>query len=169
MLWPAIDLSIRAVQADALFASALQRRDKPEIGQVRRAIAAAIAAFGDPGCAQQVAQEFGDHPEAAVIRMRWARIMASAAFADSVPESGPGPDPCPWSGARSRSAAKETSGPRDAGRPAGEVKPEVAAHVPADVAARRAEPGVAEDGPGTPPLRRDGRTAASNPRTPRRP
>jgi hypothetical protein len=119
MLWPAIDLSIRAVQADALFASALQRRDEPEIGQVRRAIAAAIAPFGDPGCAQRVAQEFGDHPEAAVIRMRWARIMASAAFADSVPESGPGPDPCPWSGARSRSAAKETSGPRDAGRPAG--------------------------------------------------
>jgi hypothetical protein len=34
-----------------------------------------------------VAQEFGDHPETAVIRMRWARAVAGAAFAKSANES----------------------------------------------------------------------------------
>jgi hypothetical protein len=29
-----------------------------------------------------VAQEFGDHPDTAVIRMRWARDVARKAFAD---------------------------------------------------------------------------------------
>jgi hypothetical protein len=33
-----------------------------------------------------VAQEFGDHPETAVIRMRWARAVVLEAFAGSVPE-----------------------------------------------------------------------------------
>ena len=94
-MWSAMYyLSIRACQADALFASALQRSDEPDVGQVRRAIAAAIRAFGSPGCAQRVAQEFGDHPDTAVVRMRWARIMASAAFADSAPEPGLGPEAC---------------------------------------------------------------------------
>jgi hypothetical protein len=110
---PAIDPTIRA---DALFASALQRREEPDPGQVRRAIAAAIGALGGLGCAQRVAQEFGDHPETAVARMRWARTMARAAFPDSAPEPSPGPDPYPWPGAPPRPAAKETSGPRNAGR-----------------------------------------------------
>jgi hypothetical protein len=39
-----------------------------------------------------VAQEFGDHPETAVIRMRWARAMAREAFADSVSAPGPRTD-----------------------------------------------------------------------------
>jgi hypothetical protein len=30
-----------------------------------------------------VAQEFGDHPETAVIRMRWARMAVREGFADS--------------------------------------------------------------------------------------
>jgi hypothetical protein len=94
-MWPAMHhLSIPACQADALFASALQRSDEPDVSQVRRAIAAAIRAFGSPGCAQRVAQEFGDHPDTAVVRMRWARIMASEAFAYSAPEPGLGPDAC---------------------------------------------------------------------------
>ena len=37
------DLSISAARADALFASPLQRFDEPSAGQVRRAIAMAIA------------------------------------------------------------------------------------------------------------------------------
>ena len=68
--------SVRAVWADALFASVLQRSDNPSAGQVRKAIAAAVRAYGGPGCVQRVAQEFGDHPEAAVNRMRWARAVA---------------------------------------------------------------------------------------------
>ena len=78
------DLGLRGLRADALFASGLQRCDEPGSAQVRQAIAAAIRAFGRSGCAERVAQEFGDHPETAVIRMRWARAVAGAAFAESV-------------------------------------------------------------------------------------
>ena len=68
--------SAAAVWADALFVSVLQRSDKPDAGQVRQAIAAAVRAYGEQGCAQRVAQEFGDHPETAVARMHWARAVA---------------------------------------------------------------------------------------------
>jgi hypothetical protein len=77
-----------AVWADALFVSAMQRSDKPSKGQVLKAIAAAVRAYGDRGCAEQVAQEFGDHPETAVARMRWARAMAREAVG-WVPEPAP--------------------------------------------------------------------------------
>jgi hypothetical protein len=73
--------STSAVWADALFASVLQRSDDPSAGQVRKAIAAAVRAYGGSGCVQRVAQEFGDHPEAAVDRMRWARAVADELFA----------------------------------------------------------------------------------------
>jgi len=88
-MWPVTHcLSISAIQADALFVSGLQRREEPSAGQVRQAVAAAIQAFGWSGCAGRVAQEFGDHPEAAVIRMRWARSAAAEAFAVSSSEPG---------------------------------------------------------------------------------
>ena len=86
--------STSAVWADALFVSVLQRSDKPDAGQIRKAIAAAIHAYGGRGCAQQVAQEFGDHPETAATRMRWARAIAGEVFT-----SPPGPA---QSGARRR-------------------------------------------------------------------
>jgi hypothetical protein len=72
--------------ADALFVSALQRSRGPSTDQVRQAIDAAVAAFGASGCAARVAQEFGDHPEMAVARMRWARAAVRSAFGDLVPE-----------------------------------------------------------------------------------
>ena len=74
-----------AVWADALFASVVQRSDYPSAGQVRKAIAAAVSAYGGLGCVQRVAQEFGDHPEAAVDRMRWARAVADELFASPPP------------------------------------------------------------------------------------
>jgi hypothetical protein len=73
-------LSIRAARADALFASALQRSAEPTAGQVRRGVAEAIRAFGSRGCAERVAQEFGDHPETAAARMRWASAVTDEAF-----------------------------------------------------------------------------------------
>ena len=73
-----------ASRTDALFASALQRSDEPSPGQVRQAIAVAVARYGDPGCAARVAQAFGEHPETAVTRMRWARTM----IARAVPATG---------------------------------------------------------------------------------
>jgi hypothetical protein len=69
------------VWADALFAPVLQCSDNPGAGQVRQAVAAAVRAYGGLGCVQRVAQEFGDHPEAAVNRMRWARAVAGELFA----------------------------------------------------------------------------------------
>jgi hypothetical protein len=85
--------SISAIRADALFVSALQRCDQPSTGEIRQAVAAAFQEFGERGCAERVAQEFGDHPEIAVMRMRWARQLAVGAFSD------PGPE-CPWKPAR---------------------------------------------------------------------
>jgi hypothetical protein len=72
--------SLSAVWADALFVSTLQRCDQPSAGQVQQAVATAVSVFGPRGCAERVAQEFGDHPETAVTRMRWARTLAAAAI-----------------------------------------------------------------------------------------
>jgi len=60
-------------QCEALFASALQRSDNLSAEIVTEAISAAIGALGSTGCACRMAQEFGDHPEAAMERMQWAR------------------------------------------------------------------------------------------------
>ena len=87
-MWPAMDYpSVPALQANALFASALQRSDEPSTSQIRQAVAAAISALGFPGCAERAAQEFGDHPEIAVIGMRWARVAARTAFEESLAEA----------------------------------------------------------------------------------
>jgi hypothetical protein len=77
---------VSALWADALFVSSLQRSDDPSAAQVRHAIAAAVREFGGQGCAGRAAQEFGDHPEAAVARMRWARALSSEAFGDTAEE-----------------------------------------------------------------------------------
>lgn len=89
-MWPMIAyLSIGAVQSDAVFASGLQPYGECSAGQVQQAVAAAIEGYGCSGCAGRVAQEFGDHPETAVMRMRWARAVAREAFAEPVPELDP--------------------------------------------------------------------------------
>ena len=80
------DSSISTVRADALFASALQRSDQPSAAQVDQAIAAAVRAFGTRGCAARVAQAYGDHPETAAMRMRWARAMVTGTFEGASPE-----------------------------------------------------------------------------------
>jgi hypothetical protein len=100
---------IGAVRADAVFVSGLQRSDEPGAGQVQQAVAAAVQAFGCSGCAGRVAQEFGDHPETAVTRMRWARGVARAAFADWPPEPGLGAD-AEWLVVRPRLPAEQASG-----------------------------------------------------------
>jgi len=71
------DLTISTARADALFASALQRSDEPTVAQVHEAIAAALAAFGIRGCAARVAQAYGEYPETAAPRMRWARATVA--------------------------------------------------------------------------------------------
>src|SRR5262245_66477887 len=76
------DLTISTARADALFASSLQRSSEPTVAQVHGAIAEALAAFGIRGCAARVAQAYGEHPETAAPRMRWARAEVTAAFGD---------------------------------------------------------------------------------------
>ena len=72
--------SAAAVRAEALFVSVLQRSDRSSPDQVRKAIAAVVRVHGSRGCAELVAQEFGDHPEAAVERMRWAHDVVGEVF-----------------------------------------------------------------------------------------
>jgi hypothetical protein len=87
-MWPATQhLTIRSPyvssDADALFVSTLQRSDEPSAAQIRHAIAGAIGALGYSGCAERVAQEFGDHPETAATRMRWARSVTDQALSQA--------------------------------------------------------------------------------------
>jgi hypothetical protein len=109
-MWPATySVSIRTLRADAVFVSALQRSDEPSAGQVQQAITAAVRAFGRAGCAGRVAQEFGDHPGTAVIRMRWARAVTHQAFTETAPDPGPRPDAGPLPVAGPRLPAGQTS------------------------------------------------------------
>lgn len=55
----------------ALFASGLQRSDVPTAVMAAEAITATLRRFGIHGCLSRMAQEFGDHPDAAAARMRW--------------------------------------------------------------------------------------------------
>jgi hypothetical protein len=69
--------SAHVLQADALFASALPRSDELNASQIRQAITGALDRYGVMGCVGQVAQEFGDHPDTASVRMRWARAAVA--------------------------------------------------------------------------------------------
>jgi hypothetical protein len=76
------DPTLAVVRTDALFVSAVQRSDEPRATQVRDAVAAAVLRFGPQGCAERVAEEFGDHPDLAVARMRWARREIAHVFGE---------------------------------------------------------------------------------------
>src|SRR6266511_3167169 len=79
-------LNVTTVRCEALLASALQRSQSPTPTQVRQAIMWTVRDLGSQGCAERVAQEFGDHPETAVARMRWARQLVAEAFAPALRE-----------------------------------------------------------------------------------
>ena len=64
---------------EALFASALQRSAAPAAESVAAAISRAVRRFGTRGCVSRMAQEFGDHPQAAAERMPWVRQLAAEA------------------------------------------------------------------------------------------
>ena len=69
---------------EALFACELQQSDNPTTTMVAEAITRTTQRFGTDGCAGQMAQEFGDHPDAACDRMRWVRQLAARASLRSV-------------------------------------------------------------------------------------
>jgi hypothetical protein len=65
------------LHAEALFASFLQPSQLPTSAQVADAVCDTMLRLGAGGCAAAVAGEYGDHPETAVPRMRWALAMAA--------------------------------------------------------------------------------------------
>lgn len=69
------------MRTEALFASDLQRSQHPDAASIRAAVTAVVDRLGERGCAALVAQEFGEHPDAAVGRMRWARSAVQDAYA----------------------------------------------------------------------------------------
>ncbi len=60
----------------ALFVCELQQSDNPAASMVAEAITRTTQRPGTDGCAGQMAQEFGDHPDTACDRMRWVRQLA---------------------------------------------------------------------------------------------
>ena len=68
-------LDVNGARCQALFSSGLQPSDAPTADMVATAISRAAQQFGIGGCAGRMAQEFGDHPDAAARRMRWVRQL----------------------------------------------------------------------------------------------
>lgn len=65
---------------EALFVSDVQRSQHPSAELIRDAVTRTVQRYGERGCAALVAQEFGEHPDVAVPRMRWARTAVLQAF-----------------------------------------------------------------------------------------
>lgn len=70
-----------AARAAALFVSDLSSYCRPSETDVAAAIRKTIAAYGGVlGCLGEVAAAYGEHPETAVPRMRWARQTIDAVY-----------------------------------------------------------------------------------------
>ncbi len=70
-------LNVNNARCAALFASGLRQSDPPTADELTSWISAAVRRFGVAGCVSRMAQEFGDHPEAAACRMRWIRQLVA--------------------------------------------------------------------------------------------
>jgi hypothetical protein len=76
-----------AARAAALFASDLPAGSRPSGHDVDTAIARAIHACGGTrGCVATMATAYGDYPETAAPRMRWARGVVVTVYAARRPE-----------------------------------------------------------------------------------
>jgi hypothetical protein len=82
-----------AARAEALFLSALQPSGSPAPDQIRRAVTTTLQRLGVCGCTAQVAGEFGDHPDTAAARMRWALAAIGTAYPAPPMTRAPGPQP----------------------------------------------------------------------------
>jgi hypothetical protein len=73
----ALDLTV--ARAEALFASTLSAAEPHDRAVLDAAIAAAVRAeHGVKGCAAVMAEAFGEHPQQAAERMRWARAAVTS-------------------------------------------------------------------------------------------
>src|SRR5690349_12616992 len=72
---------LTAARAEALFTSNLSAMAQPSAVEVAAAIRQAVRRHGGSrGCAANVAQAYGEHPETAAPRMRWARQMVTTVY-----------------------------------------------------------------------------------------
>ncbi|MCM4076150.1 hypothetical protein [Paractinoplanes hotanensis] len=73
---------LTAARAEALFTSQFATGSRPSFQAVDDAIRIAVRNHhGVRGCAADVAGEYGDHPEIAAPRMRWARRLVEELYA----------------------------------------------------------------------------------------
>jgi Arc/MetJ family transcription regulator len=75
----AID-ELAATRAEALFVSPLSATTRPDRHQVEVAVRDAVRVHGGRGCAAEMAAEYGEHPDDAVRRMRWARAVVAEVY-----------------------------------------------------------------------------------------
>jgi len=68
------------IRIEALFVSDVQRSQQPTPELIRAAVTETVERLGVGGCAALVAQEFGEHPDCALGRMRWARRAVRTAY-----------------------------------------------------------------------------------------
>jgi hypothetical protein len=72
---------LNVARAEALFVSSLSAWAEPTAADVAVAIREAVRAYGGiQSCAGEVAAAYGDHPECAVSRMRWARRIVGELY-----------------------------------------------------------------------------------------
>jgi hypothetical protein len=77
---------LTATRAAALFVSSLSVTDQPTNAEVEAAIQHSLRSRGGTrGCAADVAAAYGDYPELAAPRMRWARSVIENVYDRSVP------------------------------------------------------------------------------------
>jgi hypothetical protein len=78
---------IDCARTEALFASEVQPSDALSADEVRAAVRRMVRRYGVRGCAAAVAYEFGEHPDTAAARMRWAGRLVAASFPRGRPRS----------------------------------------------------------------------------------
>jgi hypothetical protein len=79
--------ALEALLAEALFASTVQPSEGLGPEKVLHAVTAILQRLSSADCAAEVAAEFGDHPETAAARMRWALGTIRDASASRAPRS----------------------------------------------------------------------------------
>ena len=77
---------LAAARAAALFTSHFSATHRPSRAKVAAAVRHAVRTLGSTrGCAAEVAAAYGDHPETAAPRMRWARGVIDELYATPYP------------------------------------------------------------------------------------
>lgn len=73
--------TLSLARAQALAVSEMPAAAVLDRGSVDAAIRATVRALGGvSGCVAALAQEFGEHPETAPLRMRWARATVASVY-----------------------------------------------------------------------------------------